>query len=138
MQESGTSIADIAEFFTNLVGTLGDYVWSTALISLCLGAGLFYSILTRFVQVRLFSEMIRLLFSSKESMSNRRLARSIKKKSTASIAVARPSILKRRWARNGTRGYLRLSQFLPAVYFCQACNRTVSVTPRISQLAATQ
>ena len=67
MQESGTSIADIAEFFTNLVGTLGDYVWSTALISLCLGAGLFYSILTRFVQVRLFSEMIRLLFSSKES-----------------------------------------------------------------------
>lgn len=64
MQESGTSIA---EFFANLVGTLNGYVWSSALIFLCLGAGLFYSIQTRFVQVRLFREMIRLLFSSKES-----------------------------------------------------------------------
>jgi AGCS family alanine or glycine:cation symporter len=64
MQESGTSIA---EFFTNLVATLNGYVWSSALIYLCLGAGLFYSILTRFVQVRLFGEMIRLLVSSKES-----------------------------------------------------------------------
>ncbi len=64
MQESGTSIA---EFFTNLVATLNGYVWSSALIYLCLGAGLFYSILTRFVQVRMFREMIRLLFSSKES-----------------------------------------------------------------------
>ena len=57
----------IADFFTNLVGTLNGYVWSSALIYLCLGAGLFYSILTRFVQVRLFREMIHLLFSSKES-----------------------------------------------------------------------
>jgi AGCS family alanine or glycine:cation symporter len=64
MQDSGTSIA---EFLTNLVATLNGYVWSSALIYLCLGAGLFYSILTRFVQVRLFGEMIRLLFSSKES-----------------------------------------------------------------------
>jgi AGCS family alanine or glycine:cation symporter len=64
MQDSGTSIAD---FFANLVGTLNGYVWSSALIYLCLGAGLFYSILTRFVQVRMFREMIHLLFSSKES-----------------------------------------------------------------------
>jgi AGCS family alanine or glycine:cation symporter len=64
MQESGNSIT---VFFTNLVDTLGGYVWSPALVYLCLAAGLFYSILTRFVQVRLFGEMIRLLFSSKES-----------------------------------------------------------------------
>ncbi|MCO4810137.1 MAG: alanine:cation symporter family protein [Gammaproteobacteria bacterium] len=64
MQDSGTSIA---EFFANLVGTLNGYIWSSALIYLALGAGLFYSILTRFVQVRMFGEMIRLLFSSKES-----------------------------------------------------------------------
>ena len=64
MQEPGISIA---EFFTNLVATLNGYVWSSALIYLCLGAGLFYSILTRFVQVRLFGEMIRLITSSKES-----------------------------------------------------------------------
>ena len=53
----------ISEF----VGCLNVIIWSEALIFLALGAGLFYSILTRFVQVRLFREMIRLLFSSKES-----------------------------------------------------------------------
>src|SRR5210317_1875131 len=52
---------------SDLVGCLNVIVWSDALIYLALGAGLFYSILTRFVQVRLFREMIRLLFSSKES-----------------------------------------------------------------------
>ncbi len=40
-------------------------IWSPALIYLCLGAGLFYSILTRFVQVRHFREMWRLLLSGK-------------------------------------------------------------------------
>ena len=64
MQDSGTSIA---EFLTNLVATLNGYIWSSALVFLCLGAGLFYSVMTRFVQVRMFREMIRLLFSSKES-----------------------------------------------------------------------
>ena len=49
------------------VNTINGFIWSNALIYLCLGAGLFFSILTRFVQVRLFGEMIRLLFSSKES-----------------------------------------------------------------------
>ena len=50
-----------------LVDTINGFIWSNALIYLCLGAGLFFSIITRFVQVRLFREMIRLLFSSKES-----------------------------------------------------------------------
>ena len=50
-----------------LVDQINSYVWSPALVYLCLAAGLFFSILTRFVQVRLFKEMIRLLFSSKES-----------------------------------------------------------------------
>ena len=36
-------------------------IWSPALIYLCLAAGLFYTIQTRFMQVRLFKEMIRLL-----------------------------------------------------------------------------
>ncbi len=64
MQDSGISTG---EYFANVVATLNGYVWSTALISLALGAGIFYSILTRFVQVRMFREMWRLLFSSKES-----------------------------------------------------------------------
>jgi AGCS family alanine or glycine:cation symporter len=50
-----------------IVDTINGLVWSKALIFLCLGAGLFFSVLTRFVQVRLFREMIRLLFSGKSS-----------------------------------------------------------------------
>ncbi|MCP5093471.1 MAG: alanine:cation symporter family protein [Gammaproteobacteria bacterium] len=50
-----------------IVATINGYVWSGALVYLCLGTGLFFSILTRFVQVRQFREMLRLLFSGKES-----------------------------------------------------------------------
>jgi AGCS family alanine or glycine:cation symporter len=50
-----------------LVNVFNGIIWSPALIYLCLGAGLFYSILTRFVQVRLFGEMISLLFKGKSS-----------------------------------------------------------------------
>lgn len=52
-----------------LINALNGIIWSPALIYLCLGAGLFYSILTRFVQVRLFGEMLRLLFSGQSSSS---------------------------------------------------------------------
>ncbi len=51
----------------DIVNNINAWVWSPALIYLALGAGLFFSILTRFVQVRMFREMIHLLFSSKES-----------------------------------------------------------------------
>ncbi len=51
----------------DIVNTINAWVWSPALIYLALGTGLFFSILTRFVQVRMFREMIHLLFSSKES-----------------------------------------------------------------------
>ncbi len=50
-----------------LVNTINGYIWSSALIYLCLGAGLFFTVLTRFVQVRQFSEMWRLLMSGKSS-----------------------------------------------------------------------
>ncbi|MGI9238555.1 MAG: alanine/glycine:cation symporter family protein [Woeseiaceae bacterium] len=50
-----------------IVTTINGYIWSPALIYLLLGTGLLFSVLTRFVQARLFREMIRLLFSSKES-----------------------------------------------------------------------
>ncbi|WP_028304626.1 alanine/glycine:cation symporter family protein [Oceanospirillum maris] len=49
------------------VDFMNGIIWSPALIYLCLGAGLFYSILTRFVQVRHFFEMWRLLLSGKSS-----------------------------------------------------------------------
>jgi len=50
-----------------IVSFLNGVVWSPALIYLCLGAGLFFSISTRFVQVRHFREMWRLLFSGESS-----------------------------------------------------------------------
>ncbi|NMR27738.1 alanine:cation symporter family protein [Pseudoalteromonas sp. NEC-BIFX-2020_015] len=49
------------------VSAVNGVVWSNALIYLCLGAGLFYSILTRFAQVRHFKEMCKLLFSPNTS-----------------------------------------------------------------------
>ncbi len=55
------------DMFQDTVATINGWIWSPALIWLCLGTGLFFSILTRFVQVRLFREMIRLLFSGKAS-----------------------------------------------------------------------
>ncbi|RHW77154.1 sodium:alanine symporter family protein [Colwellia sp. RSH04] len=50
-----------------IVNTLNGYIWSSALIYLCLGAGLFFTVVTRFVQIRHFSEMWRLLMSGKSS-----------------------------------------------------------------------
>ena len=49
------------------ITVLNDLIWSEALIYLCLGAGLFYSALTRFGQVRHFKEMCKLLLSSNDS-----------------------------------------------------------------------
>lgn len=49
------------------ISTLNSIVWSPALIYLCLGAGLFYSLLTRFAQVRHFKEMCKLMLNNTES-----------------------------------------------------------------------
>ena len=49
------------------VNFLNDIIWGKPLIYLCLATGLFFSILTRFVQVRQFKEMIRLLLTGKSS-----------------------------------------------------------------------
>ncbi|RZA32176.1 MAG: alanine:cation symporter family protein [Lysobacteraceae bacterium] len=50
-----------------LVNTINGYVWSTALIALCLGAGLYFSIRSRFLQVRHVREMTRLMLDGKSS-----------------------------------------------------------------------
>ena len=50
-----------------IINSINDIVWSSALIILCLGAGIYFSIVTRFLQVRYLREMIRLLFSGKSS-----------------------------------------------------------------------
>ncbi|MCI6530708.1 MAG: sodium:alanine symporter, partial [Mesosutterella sp.] len=50
----------------SFIQTLSNLVWSPALVALCLGGGLWFSIRGRFLQVRLIGEMLRLLFQHKE------------------------------------------------------------------------
>ncbi|MBK9614821.1 MAG: alanine:cation symporter family protein [Uliginosibacterium sp.] len=49
------------------VNGLNDIIWSPALVFLCLGVGLYFSLRTRFMQVRHAREMIRLMFDGKAS-----------------------------------------------------------------------
>ena len=51
----------------DIVNSINAIIWSPALIYLCLGTGFFFTVLTRFVQVRQFKEMVRLLLSGKSS-----------------------------------------------------------------------
>ena len=51
------------------VGWLNDIIWSPALVYLCLGAGLFYSIATRFLQVRHLGDMWKLMLNRNTSSS---------------------------------------------------------------------
>ncbi|MFF2444289.1 alanine/glycine:cation symporter family protein [Priestia megaterium] len=52
-----------------LVNWLNGYIWSPVLVYIFLGIGLFYSIATRFLQLRYFKEMAILVFDSKSSTS---------------------------------------------------------------------
>ena len=51
----------------DLVNTINGYVWSPALIYLCLGVGLYFSIRSRFAQLRHFGEMLRLMLDGKST-----------------------------------------------------------------------
>ncbi len=52
---------------TEAIDFLNGLIWSKALVALCLGAGLYFSIRTRFMQIRGFGEMIRLMFAGQRS-----------------------------------------------------------------------
>lgn len=49
------------------VTSLNNVLWSTPVIYICLGVGLLFSILTRFLQVRHIKEMVILMFKGKSS-----------------------------------------------------------------------
>ncbi|MBO7646924.1 MAG: alanine:cation symporter family protein [Bacteroidales bacterium] len=49
---------------TTVIETIYGWVWSPALVGLCLLSALYFSLRTRFVQVRRLGEMCRLLFST--------------------------------------------------------------------------
>lgn len=50
-----------------VIGSISAIVWSSALIYLCLGAGLYFSLRTRFLQVRYFKHMLVLISEGKSS-----------------------------------------------------------------------
>ena len=52
-----------------LLGQLNSIIWSSALIYLCLGTGLYFSLRTRFLQVRHFRHMLTLMFQGRSSAS---------------------------------------------------------------------
>jgi len=51
----------------DLVNSINAVVWSPALIALCLGVGLYFSVRSRFLQVRHLVEMLRLMREGKSS-----------------------------------------------------------------------
>ncbi|GGE68349.1 alanine/glycine:cation symporter family protein [Priestia taiwanensis] len=53
--------------FENFVNWLNSIIWSSALVYLCLGTGLYFSIRTRFLQVRHIKEMLKLTFKGEKS-----------------------------------------------------------------------
>jgi AGCS family alanine or glycine:cation symporter len=50
-----------------ILNSINGVIWSRALIGLCLGVGLYFSIRTRFMQVRGFFEMLRLMVGGQKS-----------------------------------------------------------------------
>ena len=59
--------------FEDIVSAAVDVIWSPIFVFVCLAAGLLFSILTRFVQIRHFKEMIRLLFKNSGNQNHRRI-----------------------------------------------------------------
>ncbi len=49
------------DILTKLIVTINDVLWSYVLIALLIGAGLYFTVRTRFVQIRMLGEMLRLL-----------------------------------------------------------------------------
>ncbi|WP_328528842.1 alanine:cation symporter family protein [Nocardioides sp. NBC_00368] len=54
---------------TDILGAISAVVWSNWLVYLCLAVGVFFSVRSRFLQVRHFPEMVRLLVRGEKSSS---------------------------------------------------------------------
>ena len=51
----------------NFINSLSNLIWSPALIYLCLGTGVYFSLRTRFLQVRHIKDMVKYLFTGGDS-----------------------------------------------------------------------
>lgn len=68
-EQSNMEAQAIMHRIASILETIQGLVWSYPLIGLCLFAGVFFSIATRFMQVRGIKEMIRLMLKNKPSDS---------------------------------------------------------------------
>ena len=59
----------MSNIIETIIKTVNGWVWSPALVILCLAAGLYFSFGTRFIQVRRLREMVHLLFSTDNTQS---------------------------------------------------------------------
>ncbi|MEJ8777160.1 alanine/glycine:cation symporter family protein [Pseudogracilibacillus sp. ICA-222130] len=57
----------ILDFLNWLVGPLNDFIWTYILIAVLLILGVYFTVRTKFVQIRLFKEMFRLIVEKKEN-----------------------------------------------------------------------
>ncbi|HIV74717.1 MAG TPA: alanine:cation symporter family protein [Candidatus Pseudogracilibacillus intestinigallinarum] len=55
------------DFLNWLVGPLNDFIWTYILIAILLILGVYFTVRTKFVQIRLFKEMFRLIVEKKEN-----------------------------------------------------------------------
>ena len=54
------------DFIANIISSISNYLYSYILIALLIAAGLYFSFRTRFVQIRLFAESIRVITEPKK------------------------------------------------------------------------
>ena len=54
---------------SQIISTISDWVWGMPFIFFCLATGLYFSLRTRFLQIRYFREMIKMLLQGKSSTS---------------------------------------------------------------------
>ena len=55
------------ENFEKIVGALNAIIWSDVLVYLLLAVGIYFSFRMRFFQVRMFGEMLRVMFAGEKS-----------------------------------------------------------------------
>ena len=78
----------VGQWLTTAIETVNSWVWSPALVGLCLLAGLYFSFRTRFVQVRRFCEMVRLLFGGQKGPKGQKEGKKVGISSFQAFAMA--------------------------------------------------
>ena len=60
-------MTDFMEKFAKILGTMGDFLYTWILVALLIITGLYFSIRTRFVQIRLLPESLKVIVEKKSN-----------------------------------------------------------------------